>query len=185
MAIARPPTFDGESDVQRYIDEARLYIEQFPNENDEKRVLRLSTGLNGPLRDTILRHFDRKTGPEALFGALRGACSKREMPPVHELHGIKMGPNEPCALFAERLKSRWTSTASAASSRPHDTGRGVGEEARRGAAYQRLLEQLVDTAQAAARASETSAATAVLGVAAATGRAFSTADEHEGRRPSA
>ena len=65
----------------------------------------MSTGLNGPLRDTILRHFDRKTGPEAFFGALSGACSKREMPPVHELHWIKMGPNEPCALFAERLKS--------------------------------------------------------------------------------
>ena len=61
----------------------------------------------------------------------------------------------------------------------------MGEKARRGAAYRRLLEQLVDTAQAAARASETSAATAVLGVAAATGRAYPTADEHEGRRRSA
>ena len=105
MTIPERPTFDGEGDVERYIDEARLYIEQFPNEDDEKKVLRLSTGLNGPLRDTILRHFDRKTGPEAFFGALRGACSKRELPPVYELQGIKMGPNEPYALFAERLKS--------------------------------------------------------------------------------
>ena len=31
MVITLPPTFDGESDVQRDIDEARLYIEQFPN----------------------------------------------------------------------------------------------------------------------------------------------------------
>ena len=105
MTIPERPTFDGEGDVERYIDEARLYIEQFPNEDSERKVLRLSTGLNGPLRDTIWRNFDRKAGPEAFFRALSAACCKREMPPGNKLHNIKMRPNEPCALFAERLKS--------------------------------------------------------------------------------
>ena len=79
MTIPERPTFDGEGDVERYIDEARLYIEQFPNEDDEKKVLRLSTGLNGPLRDPApLRPQDWTRG--VLRSAHRSVQQERVAP---------------------------------------------------------------------------------------------------------
>ena len=106
-AVARMPTcpsFDGEGDVDQYIDKARLYIAQFPNDSESHKLRLLSTGLEGQLREVVWKGFTDGTGtPEDLFRALKAACVKKAPKIGSRLHNIRQGKREACPMFGQRI----------------------------------------------------------------------------------
>ena len=116
------PTYDGEGDVEPYLIKAKLFVEQFPELDELKRVQLLSTGLKD-LAWELYESYIEGDGPkttEDLFRTLHCMCKKERKWPAKELHSIKQEPNESVNHFGVRVMKLVKKSCAKMSAREED-----------------------------------------------------------------
>ena len=99
------PEFDGEGDVDHYIANAKVYLNQFPADSETQKVRLIGTGLTGKARDVLLAHrgSDTLNTVDKLFKALKFVCGQK-LKPIEKLDRLKQEAGETCALFGCKVK---------------------------------------------------------------------------------
>ena len=110
LRIPKCPQYDGNGDVDHYIENARVYLKQFPKDTSAQKVELLLTGLTGKARAVVLAFKDQDLNtPFKTFQALKANCGKK-LRPVDKLAHLKQAADEPSTMFGCRVRRYAIST---------------------------------------------------------------------------
>ena len=98
------PTYDGKSDLKRYIKHARQYVKDMRIRKSRTAVEQLRLGLTGDAKDILDGYKDGELRTvDKMFKILRVHCSSN-VRAGSKLYQIKQGADESCSSFLARIR---------------------------------------------------------------------------------
>lgn len=105
LSDKKVPTFDGTSDVDDYIDDARFYVRDNADELPFHLLEWLLTGLSGVARTAVRSHRKNLKTPEQLFKLLIKECRPTGTEQA-QLENIIQNSDESITTFSSRIKQQ-------------------------------------------------------------------------------
>ena len=101
----KPPKYDGISDVDHYIRNARFVSSRIKNEPDEEIVKWLLSGIEGTVILIISGYLDKIKTPEDLFSIMEKECRPKGRP-MYLLSTVVQKDDETVSTFSARIKQQ-------------------------------------------------------------------------------
>ena len=101
----KPPKYDGISDVDHYIRNARFVSSRIQNEPDEEIVKWLLSGIEGTAIVILSGYLDKIKTPEDLFSMMEKECRPKGRP-MYLLSTVVQKHDETVSTFSARIKQQ-------------------------------------------------------------------------------